>query len=432
MPAALLVAALSVCAPPPEDTWPCYRGPTGDGHAGKRGLPLVWGEQQNVRWKTAIHGKGWSSPVVWGEQVWLTTADEVDSGRPAGPAPNKPGQRGTVDRVTFFAVCVDRKSGAVVHDVKLAVEDNPAYCIPFNSYASPTPAVEEGRVYAHFGSHGTWCLDTATGKVVWERRDLKCDHFRGPGSSPIVHGDLLYLTFDGFDAQYVAALDKKTGRTVWKTDRKLPYPTDNGDYKKAYSTPAIIKVGDREQLISPAAHATQAFDPLTGQELWRVVHGGMNAAARPIFGHGRLYLTNGDIGTHLLAVRPDGKGDVTATHVDWKFNKGAPSRASLLLVGDLLFMANNNGVAICLDAKTGQEVQRVRLGTDMVASPICADGHLYFFDQEGGKGFVLEATREMKLLATNKLEAGCMASPAVAGKALYVRTRTHLYRIEAP
>jgi outer membrane protein assembly factor BamB len=405
----LLLAALTPAGGDAAQNWPQFRGPHGDGKSDATGLPLTWSEKKNVVWKTAIHDKGWSSPVVWGDQVWLTTARE--------------------DGTRLFAVCVDRNSGKVVHDVVVFAVEKPAFCHPTNSYASPTPAIEEGRVYVHFGTYGTACLDTKTGKTLWERRDLHCDHFRGPASSPILYAGLLFVHFDGIDVQYLVALDKTTGKTVWRKDRGIDYKTTNPDLKKAYGTPAVITVEGKPQLISPAAAATTAYNPQTGQELWRVYHGGMNVAAPPLSGLGKVFLCTGDGGLKLLAVRPTGHGDVTATHIDWKHGQGVPSRSSPLLVGDLLFMVNEGGFASCVEAKTGREVWRERLGGQYWASPLYADGRLYFFS-EGGVTHVGEAGRSWKKLAANKLDVGCMASPAVAGKALFIRTKTHLYRIE--
>ncbi len=364
--------------------------------------------------EVAIHDKGWSSPVIWGNQIWLTTA--------------------TADGHKLFVICVDRETGKILHDIKLFDVEKPGFCIPTNSYASPTPVVEAGRVYVHFGTYGTACLDTATGRTLWSRRDLPCDHFRAPGSSPILYGDSLFVNFDGFDLQYVVALDKATGKTRWKSDRNIDYGTDNGDLKKAFGTPKVIQVNGQAQLISPSAVATIAYDPVNGHELWKVYHGGMNAAARPLFGDGRLFITTGDRGSpgewhRLLAINPDAHGDVTKSHVLWTHDKGVPARSSFVLVNDLLFMVSDNGVVTCLEAKSGKEVWQHRLGGTYYASPIYAEGHLYFFD-DGGDSHVLEAGREPKVLAHNHLDAGCMASCAVAGKALFARTKTHLYRIE--
>jgi outer membrane protein assembly factor BamB len=407
---ALSLSLLLVTPARPGENWPEFRGPTADGQSRATGLPLTWSETENIRWKTAIHDKGWSSPVVWDKQVWMTTARE--------------------DGKELFAVCVDLESGKILHDIKVFDIEKPAFCIAFNSYASPTPAIEAGRVYVHFGSAGTACLDTATGKVLWTRQDLPCDHWRGAGSSPILYKDLLILTFDGHDVQYVAALDKATGKTVWKTDRNIDYTNPDGDLHKAYATPAVIEVQGKPQLICPSAEATLAFDPLTGKEIWRVTHGGMNEASRPLCGHGKVYLTCGHIG-RLVAIRPDGSGNITRTNLEWTLdNKGkVPTRPSPLLLGDLLYLVSDGGVASCVEARTGQLVGTQRLQGAFSASPIYADGKMYFPSQEKIT-YVVKPGPEMKILAANKLDEGCMASPAVAGKAIILRTRTHLYRIE--
>jgi outer membrane protein assembly factor BamB len=392
------------------ENWPEFRGPSADGRSDSTGLPLHWSETENIKWKTAIHDKGWSSPVIWGNQIWMTTATE--------------------DGKKLFVVCVDRETGKIVHDVKLFDVEKPGFCPPTNSYASPTPVVEEGRVYVHFGTYGTACLDTATCKPLWCRQDLPCDHWRAPGSSPILHGDLLFINFDGYDQQYVVALEKSTGKTRWKRPRDIDYGTDNGDLKKAFGTPAVIKVNGAEQLVSPSAAATIAYDPASGRELWKVYHGGMNSALRPVFGEGLVFVSAGETGPfRLLAVRADGQGDVTQTHVVWKTKRGIPARSSPVLVGGLLFMADERGVATCLDARTGTVVWEKRMGGEHNASALYAEGRVYFFDTKGA-AHVVQADRKGQLLGRNLLDDGCMASPAIAGKALYVRTKTHLYRIE--
>jgi outer membrane protein assembly factor BamB len=410
--AIFLAAAILTAAAFAGENWPQYRGPHEDGHSDATGLPITWSEKENIIWKTAIHDKGWSSPVVWGDQVWMTTAK--------------------TDGTQMFAVCVNRKTGEVSHDLKVFdVEKPDPLSNQTNTYASPTPTIEEGRVYVHFGSYGTACLDTKTGAKLWERRDLRCNHWRGPASSPILFGGLLILTFDGYDAQYVIALDKKTGQTVWKSDRErdFDYGTDDGDRRKAFGTPSIITVKGKPELISPAAIATTAFDPLTGQVLWVVYHGGMNVTQPPLFGFGKVILCTGDGGLKMLAVRPEGAGDLTKTNIDWKYSKNVPSRSSPILVGDLLYFVNEGGMLSCINAKTGEFAWQERLGGSFWASPIYADGRLYLFDNEGTTT-VGAVGRTWNKLATNKLDDGCMASPAVAGKSLFVRTKTHLYRIE--
>jgi outer membrane protein assembly factor BamB len=360
----------------------------------------------------------------------MTTADEVPRANKVAPPKSADVPVSNAEQVTFFAVCVDRKTGTITHDVKLAVEKDPAFCIDFNSYASPTPAVEEGRVYAHFGSHGTWCLDAATGKVLWERRDLKCNHFRGPGSSPVLYKNLLVLIYDGFDVQYVAALDKATGQTVWKKDRGIKYGTDNGDYKKAYATARVLEVNGKPQLVCPSAEYTIAYDPLTGDELWRLHHpkkNTMNVGARTVAGHGLMYLLTGHP-SQLLAVKEGGSGVVPKEAIVWESDKGIPTRPSLLLVGDLLFAVSDGGVISCYDAKTGKVHWTERLNGQYTASPVYAAGHVYL-PNESGKTTVIKASKDYEPVAVNELAAGCMASPAILADGLFLRTKTHLYCI---
>jgi outer membrane protein assembly factor BamB len=429
----LILPALLLAVTPRAgaDSWPGFRGPTADGRAASRNPVTTWSEKEHVLWKAEVHGKGWSSPVVLGDQVWVTTADEVPDPNPAPPPKKGGAPANPVKEVHLFAVCLDRATGNVVRDIKLGTIPNPPYCHPFNSYASCTPFVEPGRLYAHFGSLGTWCVDTATGKVLWERRDLECDHYRGPASSPVVYGDLLYLTLDGFDTQYVTALDKKTGDTVWKTDRNIKYSTDNGDFKKAYATPALFAAGGREVLVCPSAECTVAYDPKTGAERWRVAHGGMNGAARPVMGRGLIYLTSGHNG-RLLAVKadasPDASGFLTKEAVAWAANKNVPTRPSLLLDGDLLFAVSDQGLASCWEAGTGKVLWSERLDGEFSASPVLAGGRLYCCNQSG-KVFVLAAGKTFDVLAENRLEDGFMASPAVVDDVLYLRTKKYMYAI---
>jgi outer membrane protein assembly factor BamB len=408
------------------ESWPGFRGP-GDGRAGGKNVPTQWSEKENVRWKVAVHGKGWASPVVFGEQVWVTTADEALDPNP--PPPMKGGAPANpVKEVTLCAIAADRKTGTVLYDLKLGVVQKPQYCHPFNSYASSTPYIEEGRLYAHFGSLGTFCVDTATGKTLWERLDFKCDHFRGAASSPVVYGDLLYLTFDGADQQYVVALDKKTGDTKWKMDRKIKYSSDNGDIKKAYGTPALFTINGKQCLVCPSAECTIAYDPKSGEELWRVTHGGMNESIRPMMAHGLLYLNSGHT-ARLLALKVDGlSGAVSKDAVAWTIAKDASTRSSPLIVDTLLFMVSDAGIATCHDAKTGKVEWRERLDGEFSASPVFAGGNVYFCNQTG-KTFVVKADREYALVGENRLADGFMSSPAVAGDDLFLRTKTHLYAI---
>lgn len=392
-----------------EAFWPQFRGPLGNGHADDAQLAVSWSEEQNVTWKTAIHGRAWSSPVIWGNQIWLSTASE--------------------DGKQMSAVCIDRETGAVVHDRLLFENAEPRFCHAMNSYGSPSPVIEGDRVYLHFGSYGTACLDCATARTIWSRRDLPCDHFRGPGSSPLLYRDRLFIHYDGADLQYVVALDKQTGTTIWKVDRVVDYGTDNGDIMKAYCTPIVIDVNGRDQLISPTSKAVLAYDPGDGSEIWRVRYDGFSATARPVFGNGLLYVNSGFSKAELLAIRPTGSGDVTTTHVAWELKKSVPSKSSQLLVDDLIYMVHDQGVLTCIEASNGETVWQERLGGQYSASPIIAGSRIYVFDHEG-TATVFKHGRKFERLSTNRLDDGCMASPAVAGNSLFVRTRTNLYRID--
>ena len=413
--AVLLALGLGV---PVAGQWPQFRGPDGNGHA-PGNPPIVWSEEQNVRWKTPIHGKGWSSPVILEDQVWVTTATE--------------------DGRELSALALDLATGKVLHDLKLFTVEKPQFAHAFNSYASPTPVMEPGRIYVTFGSPGTAAIDTRTGKVLWERRDLECDHFRGAGSSPIIFRNLLIMHFDGADVQYIVALDKATGKTVWQTPRSVDYkdlgpdgkPKADGDFRKAFATPQIIEVDGQPLLVSLGGRATYGYEPLTGKELWRIEeHGSHSASTRPVFGHGLLFYPTGFDSPKLVAVRPDGRGEVTATHVVWRLTRSVPNKPSILLVGDLIYMITDAGLATAAEAKTGEIVWQSRVGGTFSASPIHAAGRIYMFDEDG-KTTVIEAGREYKVLAQNQLDNGFMASPAAAGDALVVRTRKDVYRIEA-
>jgi len=418
--AGLLVGAILALPPSAQSDWPQFRGPEGTGVSAVRGLPLAWSETRNVRWKTAIHGRAWSSPVVLGDQVWVTTATEKGH--------------------ELFAVALHRETGRVLHDLKLFDVEKPQYVHPVNTYASPTPVIEPGRVYVTFGSPGTAAIDTRTGKVVWQRRDLECNHFRGAGSSPIVFGDLLIMHFDGSDHQFLVALDKRTGQTVWRTERSIAWndlgpdgkPEADGDYRKAFATPHVATLAGKPMLISIGSKATYGYDPLTGEELWRVEERESHSAStRPVVGHGMVFVPSGWPTGEVMALRPERQGSLVKAPVEWRMSRGAPRKPSLLLLDDLLFMISDSGIASMLDAKTGAVVWTARVGGSYSASPLAAEGRIYLFSEEG-KTTVLAAGRRYQVLAESELADGFMASPAVAGKALFLRTRTHVYRIEAP
>jgi len=419
----LLFCGLAVTA---RADWPDFRGPwfdgraTAPGHSNSLGLPLHWSETENVKWKTPIPNRGWSSPVILNGQIWLTAA--------------------TMDGHDFFAICVDQKNGKILLNQKVFHCDNPeslGAADNFNCYASPSPVVEPGRAYVHFGTYGTACLDTATFKVLWKRDDLPCRHFRGPGSSPILCDNLLVLTLDGIDQQYMAGLDKNTGKTLWKTDRTVNYndldnngrPKGGGDFRKAFSTPLVIDVGGAKQIITTASKAAYSYDPATGRELWKAMHNGYSPASRPLYDNGLAILTTGNGKPELFALRPDGRGELAPSAVLWRAARASPSRTSGTIDNGLLFMVNEGGIASCFQTADGAEVWRERIGGEYSASVIYGDGRIYSFSQEG-RSVVLKAGRTFESLATNQLGTGFMASPAVSGRALYLRSLTDLYRVE--
>jgi outer membrane protein assembly factor BamB len=390
--------------------WPEFRGPGGQGHSADKGLPLEWSESRNVVWKTAVAGSGWSSPVVSGERVWITTAlVKQEGGRPRG--------------VSLRALAFDAASGREVVNVEVFNVDRPEALNAKNSYASPTPIVEGERVYVHFGAQGTAAL-TLSGEIVWKTR-LEYQSQHGNGGSPVLYRDLLIVNCDGNGGPgdaFVAALDTATGKIRWKTRRRDPAD-------QAYTTPLVVRVGDRDQLISVGAYRATSYEPATGKEIWRVSYeSGFSNVPRPVYGHGLVFITTGFMQPALLAVRPDGTGDVTATHVAWTLRRGVPYTPSPILVGEELYYVNDTGIASCVDARTGTVRWHQRLGGNHSASPIYADGRLYFVSEEGIATVIAPETT-FRRLATNQLDGAILASMAVADGAFFVRTDTHLYRI---
>jgi len=380
------------------DDWPQFRGPDGQGHATASGLPVTWSEDENIRWKVPVAGAGWSSPVVFGEQIWLTTSIDAEQ--------------------SLHAICIDRETGEVLQNVEVFREADLGRIAAKNSHASPTPVVDGRNVFVHFGAHGTACLMT-DGQMVWKRK-LQYDHRHGPGGSPVVWKDLLIVSCDGPDVQYTVALDKRTGDVRWKAD----HPG-----QQAYCTPIVIKVNGVEQLITSGGEAITAYAPKDGRELWRCRHAGHSVVPRPVAGNGLIYFCTGYWTPSLLAVRPDGQGDVTDSLVEFSLRRGVPHNPSPLLVGDRLYMVSDLGVLTCVDAVKGQEVWRQRLSGNFSASPTLADGKIFVIN-EIGTTFVIAPGDKYQLLATNSLAGQALASPAFCGHAIYLRTDTHLYRIE--
>jgi outer membrane protein assembly factor BamB len=391
------------------EDWPQFRGPTGEGVSDATGLAVKWSEKENIKWKTPIPGEGWSSPVILGGKIWMATA--LDNGK------------------SLRATGVDRETGKVLHDLELFHVEAPAPKHELNSHASPTPVLEQGRAYFSYGMYGSACVDTDTGKVLWKNTALHHDHDgNGPGSTPVIHDQYYLLNCDGTELRYVVALNKNTGRIAWKTNRSNEINKAPA-MKKAYATPLVITVNGRDLLISPGAFRVSAYEVKTGREVWWCDIPGFSNVTRPVFAHGLVYVGTG-FGKHQLwAIKPDGQGDIANTHVVWKAIKGAPDKASPIVAGEELYMVSGNGILSCLDAKSGSEIWTERIGGEYSASPVLADGHIYFFSHQG-PCTVIKPGRKYEPLATNLLADGFMASPAIAGKAMYLRTKTALYRVE--
>ena len=414
----LLAAALFTLPLHAEENWPQFRGPNGDGHSDAKSLPLKLGEGVNVKWKTATHGKAWSSPVIWGNEVWLTTATE--------------------DGKELGVMAFDKATGKVMHDKVLFKVEKPQFCHKFNSHASPTPVIEDGRLYASWGSPATACIDTKTCAVVWERRDFVCNHYRGSGSSPVVWNGLLFNHYDGSDHQFIVALDKKTGKTVWEVKRSVDYKDltpdgkvqADGDWRKAYATPHVVEWQGKPLLLSSGAKAHYAYEPATGKEVWRFdEHGSHSAAARPVVGGGLVIFPTGFGKKQIVALKLGGSGALDESSVAWRETKGAPNKPSLILDGNYVYAVDDKGIATCFEAKTGAVKWTERIGGDYSASPLLAAGRLYFFS-ESGTVTIVAAAPEFKKLGEGKFDDGFMAAPAASGKALFLRTRTALYRVE--
>jgi len=422
----------------PASDWPEWRGPGQQGHAPDAAdLPLTWSETEHVAWKTPIPGRGHSTPVIAGNRIWLTTAHET----PADPedakrrlAANTGGQPlNLLAEVRLHALCVDRDTGKILHDVHLLTRTEPQWVHKLNSYASPTPVLAGGKLFAHFGSYGTAAVDTATGTVLWTNQDedLVVMHENGPGSSPVVWEDKLIFHLDGSDRQFLVALDTATGRVAWKTDRTGALP-ENPQLRKSYGTPVFFPLPDGTvELLSPAANWLFSYDPATGRERWKTDyqgHLGFSNVSRPVFGHGLLYVPTCFMKSKLVAFRYDGSAP---PQVAWTIDRSMPNQPSPLLVGDELYLCDDRGVATCADARSGEVLWQERLEGNVSASPLFADGKIFLSTQEG-KTVVLAPGRTFRVLAENHLEGALMASPVALGRSLFLRTDRALYRLELP
>lgn len=388
--------------------WPEFRGPTGQGLSTARQVPTEWSATRNVVWKTAIPGEGWSSPVLVGTRIYLTTAT--------------PSAAGGLD---LQALAVDAETGRTLWVTSVFREEaaTPSAIHRKNSNASPTPVVSGDRLYVHFGHLGTACLDLE-GTVLWRQDSLRYPPVHGNGGSPVLWGDRLLFSCDGASNPFVVALDARTGAVRWKT----PRVTDAAK-TFSFSTALIITNGARTELISPGSGAVVAYAPDDGRELWRVRYGnGYSVVPRPVFAHGLLFIGTGYDRASLLAIRPGDQGDATETHIAWQTARGAPNTPSTLVVGDQVYFVSDSGVATCADARTGTVRWNERLEGDYSASPVWAEDRIYFLN-ESGLCTVIRAGTTFEILARNDLGERTLASPAVTDGALFIRTQTQLYRI---
>lgn len=395
------------------ENWTEFRGPTRQGHSAEKNLPVHWTTTDNVAWKVEVPGNGWSSPVVYDGRVYLTTAVPRSPVNPLAQS--------------LRALCLDAASGRVIWNVEVFRQQaGPKSRIhQKNSHASATPITDGEHLFVHFGTHGTACL-TLDGKTVWKTRKLVYAPNHGNGGSPVLVDDLLVVSCDGSDVQYVAALEKSSGNIRWKKRR----PPVLNPRKFSFSTPLVIEVEGQKQLVSVGTDLAIAYEPKTGDEIWRVTFDGYSVVPRPVFGHGLVYVCTGWSPPKLLAIRPDGRGDVTQTHVKWSTNRAVPNTPSPLLVGDELYLISDGGIASCLDAKTGRVHWQERVGVAFSASPLFADGKIYF-QSERGESTVIRAGKEYAELARSRFPGErTLSSYAVSDSALFIRTDRSLYRIE--
>jgi outer membrane protein assembly factor BamB len=388
--------------------WPEFRGPTGQGLSAATQVPISWNATNNIAWKTAIPGEGWSSPVLADGKLYLTSAV------------------GDSNKISLNALCVNAQDGRIEWNEGVFQPDSGDTEVMHkkNSLASPTPIVHDGRLYVHFGHMGTAALDLK-GKILWRQTDLKYSPTHGNGGSPALFGNQLIFSCDGDPDPLVTALELSTGAVRWKTPRNT-----TAARKFSFSTPLQIDLNGAPQIISPGSGFVGAYNPKDGAEIWRVRYGeGYSVITRPVYAHGLIFISSSYNHPMLYAIKPAGaKGDVTDTHVAWTHSKGVPNTPSPLVVGDELYFVSDSGIATCLDARTGNVHWNERIGGGYSASPVFAEGRLYFQNEEG-IGTVLKAGRTFEVLAKNDIGERTLASIAVIDNAIFLRSKSHLWRI---
>jgi outer membrane protein assembly factor BamB len=402
-----------------EKNWTHFRGTNLNAVAATENIPLKW-DDSVIKWKTEIHDNGYSSPVVYNNQIWVTTS--------------KP------DGSELYAVCIDFQTGEIIYDIKVFTPDKIQRKHSLNSYASPTPCIEKGFVYVHYGSMGTACINTANGSIVWKRNDFECKHAQGPASSPVIYKNMIILHFEGTDVRYIIALDKTTGKLIWRSDRPAePYEQLAEIGRKAYITPILINVKGRDMLISNGSAVCIAYDPNNGKEIWRVVGGAESTISMPITENGVVYWYTGYMlagdgtkFTELLAVNPDGIGDITGTNILWKKRDELSQNQMLtpVIKDGLIYTITTRNILMCVDAATGEEVWSTHVTSNFNASPVYINGNIWFFSVKG-EVLVIKAGRKYEIVAQNQMDSGIWATPAVLRNSVIIRTQKYLYRIAA-
>lgn len=388
------------------DDWPIFRGPA-QGHASGT-LPQEWSEEKNIAWSAEIPGKGWSSPVVAAGKIALTTAADPDDG----------------DGYSLRCLYLNAQTGEILWNVEVFKQPSDAPAIHNkNSHASPTPIIAGNRIIVHFGHQGTAALDT-TGKILWRNQEHRYKPVHGNGGTPLLVQDVVIFSCDGDDRQMVVGLDVSTGKTRWKTERNA-----SPGRPFSFGTPLAIKVKDQVQVVSAGSDVVMSLDPLTGQELWRFKYTGYSQTPQPIAGNGIVYVCTGFDTPKLLAIRTDGKGDVTKTHLVWEATRNMPLTPTPVLEGNTLHVLSDNGILSALDAATGQYRGQQRLNGNFSASPLLAHQHLYCLN-ENGTCYVIRTGDKYQEKAKNTLPGQTLASPAASQGMLLIRTENMLYGIK--
>lgn len=410
----LAIAAFSCIAASAAqgEDWPCFRGPGRQGISQEKGVPTQWSATSNVRWKTAIPGVGWSSPIVYGDQVFVTTATEEGE--------------------SLRLLRLDRRTGAVAWDKEIARQEA-GHKQRFNSYASPTPATDGKRVYVPVVDGRILATDM-DGQVVWTNDDFDYYSEHGLAVSPVLYGDLVIVAFDwsspgpdpkvgwqiAWDKAVILALDKNTGQKRWEGRR--------GSSRIGHVTPQVATVNGQDQLVTAAGDVIQGFDLKTGERLWTVSSPGEGVVPSVVVGEGLSFTASGFGESTVRAVRLGGRGDVTATHVAWQTTDDVSHISSMLYAANHLYMVNESGIAKCFMAATGEVLWRERLGGKFSASPVWAEGKVYFLG-ENGRTTVVEDGPKFKVVAQNELGETCCASPALSQGNIFIRTEKNLYCI---